>query len=99
MSGPLSEELARRARRLLNCPRKESSSPAPSVLLNELVLPGLILDASVQGTLMIEMEPSGKVIYMESPNGTVIRTSPAEDLEAAIEILKRHMVLDDLADV
>ena len=100
MMRSLSNELSQRARHLLETRGRRGSKHLNwENLVHELVLPELTLDASVQNTLMIEETVSGKMIYMESPNGTIIRTSPDEDLERAIEILRKHMVLDDLGSV
>lgn len=54
---------------------------------------------SSQGDLMIERLPDYRMIYMESPNQTVIRTGTEAELTEALEIIDRAMVLEDLADV
>ena len=55
----------------------------------DVLLPGLSIMSS-QGDLMI---------YMESPNKHVIRTNLEGELGWALDLIKRHTILEDLADV
>lgn len=87
---PLEVELSTRARRLL----AETGGGEYA----DLVLPELSLASARQGTLMVERSDNGACIYMETPNGTTIRTSNDEILSWAVESLRRQMILDDLAE-
>jgi len=95
----LSNELSRLARLLIKLKGNRPHKGFNVVLVYDLILPELTIDCSVQNTLMIEETVSGKLIYVESPNGTILRTSPDEELAAAIEILQKYTVLDDLASI
>jgi hypothetical protein len=54
---------------------------------------------SSQGDLMIERISDYRMIYAESPNGHVLRTSLESELAEALNAIDRALVLEDLADV
>lgn len=64
----------------------------------DVLLPGLSIMSS-QGDLMIERTSDYLMVYMESPNNTVLRTSLEGELDWALDLIKRHTILEDLADV
>jgi len=64
----------------------------------DVSLPGLSIMSS-QGDLMIERTADYLMIYMESPNKHVIRTNLEGELGWALDLIKRHTILEDLADV
>ncbi len=97
MMRSLSNELSTRARALLNRDGHESAIHLqPSGC--DLSLPTLDLWSDDQGTLCVEQRFTKKVIYMESPNGSILKSSPDNILERAIDELRQRMVLEDLAD-
>jgi len=82
-------ELSRRSRALL---AKESDAYSGDVQVTGHSV------MSTQGDLLIERTADYRVVYMESPNQTVIRTGLESELAQAIDAIKRHTVLDDLAN-
>lgn len=62
----------------------------------EVMLSNLSIMSS-QGDLIIETA-NFRMIYMESPNRTVVRTSLEHELQQALDEIDRAMVLDDLAN-
>ena len=92
MMRSLSNELSRRARYLT------ARDGMRWIIGQELELPELQITISNAGTLVIERSDD-KLIYEESPTGVIIRTSPTDELEEAIDILRKYMVLDDMAEV
>ena len=99
MTRSLTIELSHRARALLA--RDGRDAIVGGIHLGrDLTLLELYLVVDQQGTLTVEANALlGDVIYMENPNRTPIRTSPNDVLEEAIDVLGRHLVLEDLADV
>lgn len=83
-------ELSERARALLERHGQGYSG--------DIRLPDLSIMSS-QGDLMIERISDYRMVYMESPNKTVVRTSLEGELSWALDLIKRHTVLEDLADV
>lgn len=91
--------LSKRARFLLNRDGKDSWVSGVH-LGKDLTLPEFYLSVDEKGTLTIEYNSvEAPMIHMESPNGTVIRTSRIEVLEAVLTELGRYTVLDDLSSV
>lgn len=82
--------LGKRGREIL---RKKSSELSGEVQLTELSI------MSSQGDLMIERTSDYRMVYMESPNGHVLRTSLEDELAWALDAINRALVLEDLADV
>jgi hypothetical protein len=95
----LSNELSRRARTLLE--RDGHPSVVNGVVLGrDLQLLELLLIVDEKGTLTVETNTRTTVmVYMESPNGAILHTSPDDVLEGAIHYLSKYMVLDDMANV
>ena len=95
----LSNELSRRARMLLSRDGHEANVGGVR-LGRDLVLPELYLTVDEKGTLTVETNdlPTA-MLYMESPNGAIISSSPNEALEWAVCYLSKHMVLEDMAEV
>jgi len=97
MMRSLSNDLARRARTLLEHDGRDSVV-SNIHLGRDLTLKELYLCVDEKGTLVIETNTLNPVtVYTESPTGVIITTSPDNVLEDTIEMLTRHMVLDDLA--
>jgi hypothetical protein len=93
-----SSELSTRARSLLERDghRHEINGDYAG---RELILSGLTLSESEHGIITVELSYTGKIIYMEGSSGTIIRTSPDNILEGAIDALRQYMILEDMADV
>jgi len=70
-------------------------------LSGDVSLPGLSIMSSIDnlGNLMIERTSDYLMLYLETPGGHVIRTSLDDDLSWALDLIKRHTVLEDLADI
>jgi len=83
-------ELSRRSRALL---AKESDAYSGDVQVTGHSV------MSTQGDLLIERTADYRVVYMESPNGHVLRTSLESELAEALNAIDRALVLEDLADV
>jgi len=98
MMRSLSNELSTRARALLERDGHKSVVHGAD-LGGELKLATLTLWTDERGTLCVEQTYTHKTIYMESPNRTVIRTSPDNILKRAIDELRQNMILEDMADV
>jgi hypothetical protein len=98
MMRSLSNELATRARALLKRDG-HSSSPYGNRLGADLSLVTLEIWSDDHGTLCVEQKYTKKTLYMESPNGSILKTSPDNILERVIDELRQRMVLEDLSDV
>jgi len=94
----LSNELSTRARALLKRDGHRSKIRAHTYG-SDLTLPTLALWTDEHGTLCVEQRYTNKVLYVESPNAGVLRTSPDNILERVIDELRQQMVLEDLSDV
>jgi len=99
MMRSLSNELSTRARALLK--RNGHPSIVNGVVLGrDLQLLELVLIVDGKGTLTVESNTRKPVmIYMESPTGVIVHSSPDDVLEGAIHYLSKYMVLDDMANV
>lgn len=98
MMRSLSNELSFRARALIKRDGHEGKLQGHS-LGSDLTLSTLSLWTDENGTLCVEQRYTHKVLYMESPNGTIMRTSPDNILERTLDELRQLMILEDMADV
>ena len=85
----LEKELSRRARTVL--------SRFDNDITGEVQLDNLLIICT-QGDLLIERAADFRMIYMETPNQTVVRTSLEHELSWALDQINRFMVLDDIAN-
>jgi len=99
MMRSLSNDLSARARFLAERDGRSIYLQGIAVAL-EVELPEFTIHIDPPGTLHVETwPPFVQSLYMEAPNGSILCTSPDEVLQGVIDVLKKHMILDDLASV
>jgi hypothetical protein len=86
----LEVEVSRRGRELLV---RRGVTPSGDVITSTISV------MTSQGDLMVERVSDYRMLYAESPNGTVIRSSLPSELQWALDEISRLMVLDDLGDI
>lgn len=91
-------ELNRRARRILAGPGVKKDFPGVS-LEREIRVEGYLLALTNGGTMMVEDMRTRVVVYVNYPSVSADADGEDHEVTAALNAIRQHMVLEDLADV